>query len=204
MNNAWTIAVLLVFIISCQERQNKEVVTDRNTPNTNGDVQLPSGNCNIDTFLNNPEILADAKALWKSDKDRYQIQQVVKVLAALQTVKDEHLPFYMLVVGKALTGHDGELTELAMREVYEFVFDSHTTFFFDFFNQPHCLVAAYTANISIWAELSAHYLSMTCDSGEAFNEKEYAQCVERNIVALKDKCSACNMDNFINGMRSTL
>lgn len=188
----------LIILLLSQACGSKADNRDEKTNRTEEQTNIES-TCDIDIYLADPEIIQSAKDIWH-DQSADKLADIYQTFDKLMESSNSHRPFYLLVATKGLRNHDGELAETGMEIAEKLIFGKDVKFFFDFFNEPNCLLTDNPISNAVWAQLIAYSMGMLCDTpGD-----DYDMCTEQMITKLKNGCPDCDMDKFIMIIKNTL
>jgi len=137
--NKYLSILLTLTLISCDNPKTQEQHQASLESSEVKSSDKKAERCTIEGFLNDPNILSEAKEIWNDTRQPIDDEATSNILNKLTQASESELPFYILVVNKINGMADGALTEMTMSAAFEFV-NGKTELFFDLYNNSHCLL----------------------------------------------------------------
>ncbi len=194
-----SVFIIIGFIENSKSEKESQNQTEIAPPKTKS---VSTRQCEIDQFLNSPDIINEAKQIWLEEIQPMDDEPTFKVLDKINTAPLSELPFYILVVDKINRMSDGALSEMTMSSSHSLI-NNRTKDFFSTFQPLNCLLKSQSLNYpSSFAQAYGGYVSLECDG--APTTKEYYKCTGNQIEELKQKCTSCDMTNFLTVLKGSL
>jgi hypothetical protein len=143
--------------------------------------------CDLDKFLNNPNILPSAKDVysdkeWNLDNDTFML----RLLDSLFAKDNQSRSFYFKVVTKTCKKSDGYYSEALGSRGKEYIDIKTKEFLNHFINNP-CFTQD---DLMTWADIEMLYFSLRAEDGNKMLVDDYLQTLDRNC----DNCTSSQME----------